>query len=77
MLPLSIGPALFRYPLYCAVQAARSLAAGTVATGAVSVGFLVTTAIAVLAMGRGTRAYRRAMALRRGTRELYRLFLLS
>ena len=48
--------------MYYAVQAARSLAAGTVATGTVGLGFLVMAAITVLAMWWGTRAYQRAMA---------------
>jgi ABC-2 type transport system permease protein len=67
LLPLSLGPAWLRAagyvnPMYYAVQAARSLAAGTVATGTVGVGFLVMAVIAVLAMWWGTRAYQRAMA---------------
>ena len=49
-------------PMYYAVQAARSLAAGTVATGTVGLGFLVMAVIAALAGWWGTRAYQRAMA---------------
>jgi len=67
LLPLSLGPTWLRVlghvnPLYYAVQAARSLAAGTVATAAVGVGFLVMAVVAALAMWWGTRAYQRAMA---------------
>ena len=67
LLPLSLGPTWLRVlghfnPMYYAVQAARSLAAGTVATGTVGVGFLVTGAIACLALWWGTRAYQQAMA---------------
>lgn len=67
LLPLSLGPAWLRAlghlnPLYYAVQAARSLAAGTLFTGAVGLGFLVTGAAAALALVWGTRAYARAMA---------------
>ena len=49
-------------PMYYAVQAARALAAGSVATGAVGLGFLVMIVIAGLALWWGTRAYQRAMA---------------
>jgi ABC-2 type transport system permease protein len=67
LLPLSLGPAWLRVPghvnpLYYAVQAARSLAAGTVATGTVGVGFAVMAVITALATWWGTRAYQRAMA---------------
>ena len=55
-------------PLYYGVEAARSLAAGTVTTGTVGLGFLVMAVIAVLAMWWGTRAYQRAMAY--GTRSV-------
>jgi ABC-type multidrug transport system permease subunit len=48
--------------MYYAVQASRSLAAGTVAAAAVGVGFIVMAVIAALAMWWGTRAYQRAMA---------------
>jgi ABC-2 type transport system permease protein len=66
LLPLSLGPAWLRVlghlnPMYYAVQAARDLAAGTVTSGAVGVGFLVTGGAAALAMYWGTRAYQRAM----------------
>lgn len=67
LLPLSLGPAWLRVlghvnPMYYAVQAARSLAAGSVATGTVGLGFLVTAALAALALWWGTRCYQRAMA---------------
>lgn len=67
LLPLSLGPTWLRVlghvnPMYYAVQAARSLAAGTVASGRVGVGFLVTAGIAGLALWWGTRAYQQAMA---------------
>jgi ABC-2 type transport system permease protein len=67
LLPLSLGPTWLRVlghgnPMYYAVQAARSLAAGSVANWTVGVGFLVTAAIAGLALYWGTRAYQRAMA---------------
>jgi ABC-2 type transport system permease protein len=67
LLPLSLGPAWLRVlghlnPLYYAVQAARSLAAGSVATGTVGLGFLVTGVVAALATWWGTRAYQGAMA---------------
>jgi ABC-2 type transport system permease protein len=67
LLPLSLGPAWLRVlghlnPLYYAVQAARSLAAGSVSTGTVGLGFLVTGALAALALWWGTRAYQQAMA---------------
>jgi ABC-2 type transport system permease protein len=67
LLPLSLGPTWLRVlahfnPMYYAVQASRSLAAGTVATGTVGLGFLVMAAITALAMWWGTRSYQRAMA---------------
>jgi ABC-2 type transport system permease protein len=67
LLPLSLGPAWLRVlghlnPMYYAVQAARALAAGSVASGAVGLGFLVTGAAAALALWWGTRAYQQAMA---------------
>jgi len=67
LLPLSLGPAWLRVlghlnPMYYAVQAARSLAAGSVANWTVAAGFAVTGAIAALALYWGTRAYQRAMA---------------
>jgi ABC-2 type transport system permease protein len=66
LLPLSLGPRWLRVlghfnPMYYAVQASRSLAAGTTASGTVGVGFLVTAAAAALALWWGTRSYRRAM----------------
>jgi ABC-2 type transport system permease protein len=67
LLPLSLGPAWLRVlghlnPMYYTVQAARSLAAGSVLTGTVGLGFLVTGAAAALALWWGTRSYQRAMA---------------
>ncbi len=66
LLPLSLGPGWLRVlghvnPMYYAVQAARDLAAGAVATGAVGAGFAVTAAVTGLALGWGTRSYQRAM----------------
>jgi ABC-2 type transport system permease protein len=66
LLPLSLGPQWLRVlghlnPMYYAVQASRSLAAGTVLNGTVGVGFLVTAAAAGLALWWGTRSYQRAM----------------
>jgi ABC-2 type transport system permease protein len=48
-------------PMYYAVEAARDLAAGTVTTAAVGVGFLVMAAVAALSVWWGTRSYRQAM----------------
>ena len=67
LLPLSLGPEWLRVlghvnPMYYAVQASRSLAAGTVGSGAVGAGFLVTAAAAALALWWGTRSYQRAMS---------------
>ena len=67
ILPLSLGPEWLRVlghvnPMYYAVQAARSLAAGSVLTGTVGIGFPVTGAAAALALCWGTRSYQRAMA---------------
>src|SRR6202000_595215 len=55
LLPLSLGPVWLRVlgpvtPLYYAVQAARSRAAGTVASGTVGIGFLVMAAITALSV---------------------------
>jgi ABC-2 type transport system permease protein len=66
LLPLSLGPGWLQgighaNPMYYAVEAARQLAAGTVATGTVALGFGVTAAAALLAIWWATRAYRRAM----------------
>src|ERR1700735_3452670 len=66
LLPLSLGPSWLRvlghlHPMYYAVQASRSLAAGSVVTGTVGIGFLVTGAAAALALWWGTRSYQRAM----------------
>jgi ABC-2 type transport system permease protein len=67
LLPLSLGPAWLRVlghvnPMYYAVQAARSLAAGSVANATVGIGFGVTAVLAALALWWGTRSYHRAMA---------------
>jgi len=67
LLPLSLGPQWLRVlghlnPMYYTVQASRSLAAGSVFTGTVGLGFLVTGAAAGLALWWGTRSYHRAMA---------------
>jgi ABC-2 type transport system permease protein len=66
LLPLSLGPGWLRIlgrlnPMYYAVEAARDLAAGTITTAAVGIGFLVTGAVAGLALWWGTRSYHRAM----------------
>jgi ABC-2 type transport system permease protein len=66
LLPLSLGPQWLRVlghfnPLYYAVQAARALAAGTVGSGTVGLGFLVTAAVTVLALWWGTASYQKAM----------------
>jgi len=66
LLPLSLGPGWLRVlghcnPMYYAVQAARDLTAGAIATATVGIGFLVTVAIAVLALWWGTRSYHKAM----------------
>jgi ABC-2 type transport system permease protein len=66
LLPLSLGPTWLRVlghvnPMYYAVQAARSLSAGSVANATVGVGFLVMGAAVLLAVWWGTRAYQRAM----------------
>jgi len=68
LLPLSLGPEWLQVlahlnPMYYAVQASRSLAAGAVLTGTVGLGFLVTGAAAALALWWGTRSYQRAMTL--------------
>lgn len=66
LLPLALGPLWLRVlghlsPMYYAVQASRSLAAGSVLNATVGVGFGVTGAAAVLALWWGTRSYQRAM----------------
>jgi ABC-2 type transport system permease protein len=66
LLPLSLGPAWLRVlghlnPMYYAVEAARDLAAGTITTAAVGVGFLVMAAVAALSVWWGTRSYQQAM----------------
>ncbi len=67
LLPLSLGPLWLRVlghvnPMYYAVQAARSLSAGQIATSTVAVGFVVVSAITAVALWWGTRSYNRAMA---------------
>ncbi|MGA2284103.1 MAG: ABC transporter permease [Candidatus Dormibacteria bacterium] len=67
LLPLSLGPGWLQglghaNPMYYAVEAARQLAAGTLGTGTVALGFGVTAATALLAVWWATRCYRRAMA---------------
>jgi len=67
LLPLSLGPAWLRVlghlnPMFYAVEAARDLAAGTVGSAQVALGFGVTAAAAAAALWWGTRAYQRAMA---------------
>jgi ABC-2 type transport system permease protein len=66
LLPLSLGPDWLRVlghlsPMYYAVQAARDLADGRLATATVGIGFGVTVAAAALALWWGTRSYRKAM----------------
>ena len=66
LLPLSLGPSWLRVlghlnPMYYAVQAARDLAAGAIATATVGIGFGVTAAAAALALWWGTRSYHQAM----------------
>jgi ABC-2 type transport system permease protein len=66
LLPLSLGPGWLRVlghlnPMYYAVQAARDLADGRLATATVGAGFGVTVAAAALALWWGTRSYRKAM----------------
>lgn len=66
LLPLSLGPGWLQAlahadPMFYAVDAARQLAAGTLASGAVALGFAVTAAVATLATWWGTRSFRRAM----------------
>lgn len=65
LLPLSLAPAWMRAlahlnPMYYAVQASRDLAAGTIATGTVALGFAVMLATAALAAWWATGAYHRA-----------------
>ncbi|HEY2507130.1 MAG TPA: ABC transporter permease [Streptosporangiaceae bacterium] len=67
LLPLSLGPTWLRVlghfnPLYYAVQAARNLADGDIATPAVGVGFAVMAGITALTLWWGTNSYRKAMA---------------
>ncbi|HYA00913.1 MAG TPA: ABC transporter permease [Candidatus Binatia bacterium] len=67
LLPLSLGPGWLQglghaNPMYYAVEAARSLAAGTLGSGTVALGFGIVGAAAVLALWWGTASYRKAMA---------------
>ena len=67
LLPLSLGPGWLQglahvNPMYYAVEAARDLAAGNLASATVAEGFGVMGAAALLAIWWSTRAYRRAMA---------------
>jgi ABC-2 type transport system permease protein len=66
LLPLSLGPGWLQglghaNPMYYAVEAARQLAAGTLASATVALGFAVSGASALLAVAWATRCYRRAM----------------
>ena len=66
LLPLSLGPGWLQglahaNPMYYAVEAARDLASGTLASTTVAEGFGVMVAAALLAIWWSTRAYRRAM----------------
>jgi hypothetical protein len=47
--------------MYYEVEAGRDLAAGTITTTAVGIGFFVTGAVAGLALWWGTRSYHQAM----------------
>lgn len=67
MLPLAMAPGWMRTvahvdPLYYAVQAARDLAVGTIASQAVALAFLVFGVLAVVATWGATRVYRKALA---------------
>jgi ABC-2 type transport system permease protein len=67
LLPLSLGPGWLQglghmNPMYYAVEAARDLAAGTIASTTVGEGFLIMGAALVAALWWGTHSYRRAMA---------------
>jgi ABC-2 type transport system permease protein len=67
LLPLSLAPAWIRAlahvnPLYYAVEAARDLANGTIASASVGEGFLVMTVLTVVVLWWATRIYQRAVA---------------
>jgi len=67
LLPLSLAPRWMRVlahvnPLYYAVEAARPLAAGTISTGTVGLGFLVLALLTAVVLWWATQTYRRAVA---------------
>jgi ABC-2 type transport system permease protein len=67
LLPMSLAPGWLRVlahvnPLYYAVQAARALSAGTLASWSVISAFLVLAPLSVVTLAWATRAYRTAMA---------------
>jgi ABC-2 type transport system permease protein len=67
LLPLSLGPGWLQglahaNPMYYAVEAARALASGTLASATVAEGFGVMAGVAIVAVWWCTRTYRRAMA---------------
>jgi ABC-2 type transport system permease protein len=67
LLPMALAPGWLRVlahlnPLYYAVQAARALSSGTIASWTVATGFLVLGALTVVTVAWATRAYRTAMA---------------
>lgn len=67
LLPLSLGPVWIRVlahfdPLFYAVNAARDLSAGTIATGDVALGFLVIGSLAAVALRWSTSVYGRTVA---------------
>ncbi len=67
LLPLSLAPRwmqiiAYANPLYYAVEAARDLAGGTLASGSVFQAFLVLTGLATVALWWATRTYRQAVA---------------
>jgi ABC-2 type transport system permease protein len=67
LLPLSLAPGWMRVvahanPLYYAVEAARSLSAGTIGTWTVAEGFLVLAGLVVATFWWATRTYRKAVS---------------
>ncbi len=67
MLPLALAPGWLRAlahldPLYYAVEAGRDLAAGSIATHAVALAFVVMVPLAALVLWWATRVYRTAVA---------------
>jgi ABC-2 type transport system permease protein len=67
LLPISFGPLWMRVvahfnPLYYAVQASRSLAAGSFGTAAVWQGFVVLASLCTLVVFWATRVFRKAVA---------------